>query len=247
MKFTTNLFRKITDITGYQIFKTKHAPVGFYLDTDIRHRLRLPMHTVIDVGANTGQTALEMAHDFPQAKIHSFEPVSETFKRLQANTKHLPQVHCVHGALGEAEEKKTIRLYPQEESVINSLNDWGMSARENAPTETVTILTGDAYCATNGITQIDLLKIDTEGYEIPVIKGFDKMLKAGAIKAIYCETSFNRNDKMHTYINDLNDLVNDYGYFFYGIYGISNASIKVDRNYGNVLYINAETKENVVL
>ena len=246
IKFKTRVLRKISAITGYEIFKKAHSPVGYDLFSDLQHRLLIPMRTVLDVGANTGQTATEIATAFPQAQVYSFEPIAGTYQQLLANTAAMPQVHCTHAALGAQREEREIRTYPADESVSNSLNDWAMNQDANAHLETILILTGDAVCTEKGIQSIDLLKIDTEGFELSVIQGFDQMLKAGKIKAIYCEVTFNPQDKMHTYINDLNDLVLGYGYAFYGIYEISNHSIKVGRNYANVLYVSPETKEKLI-
>lgn len=158
----------------------------------------------------------------------------------------MPQVHCTHAALGAARETREISVYSQVASVTNSLNDWAMNEDPNAKKENILILTGDDVCKEKGIQSIDLLKIDTEGYELPVLQGFDQMLKTGKIKAIFCEATFNKDDKKHTYIGDLNDFVYGHGYVFYGLYDISNHSIKVGRNYVNVLYVSPETKENLI-
>ncbi|MBL0016273.1 MAG: FkbM family methyltransferase [Bacteroidetes bacterium] len=246
MVFTTKILRKISALTGYTIFKSRHAPVGYYLSTDVRHRLLLPMRTVFDVGANVGQTALELVDEFPEAKIYSFEPVQTTFSQLKQNVAAYPNVHCTHAALGRVAEKREIRLYPEATSLINSLNPLGMNNAPGATLETVTITTGEAFCKEKGIDTIDLLKIDTEGFELPVIEGFGDMLRNGKIGAIFCEVSFNPSDKAHTFINDLNDLVLGNGYTFYALYGMSNASIKVGRSYGNVLYVSPSVKEQLI-
>jgi FkbM family methyltransferase len=246
ISFKTKILRKISAITGYAIFKMRHAPVGYDVFMDMKHRLLLPMRTVFDVGANTGQTVQEVLHGFPEAKIYSFEPVKGTFDRLRQNVGAFPNVHCTHAALGAREEQIKIKLYPDDESVANSLNPLAMNTAADARTETITITTGEAFCKAHGITEIDLLKIDTEGYERPVIEGFGEMLRAGKIGAIFCEVSFNPQDKSHTYINDLNDLVLSHGYTFYGLYGVSNASIKVGRSYGNVLYVSPGVKAGLI-
>ncbi len=242
----TRIRRQIFKITGYEILKKVWAPIGYDLTNDLQNRLLIPMHTVFDVGANVGQTAMEILEDFPQAQVHSFEPIAATYELLLANTAAMPQVHCTHAALGAARETREISVNSQVASVTNSLNDWAMNEDPNAKKENILILTGDDVCKEKGIQSIDLLKIDTEGFELPVLQGFDQMLKAGKIKAIFCEATFNKDDKKHTYIGDLNDFVYGYGYVFYGLYDISNHSIKVGRNYVNVLYVSPETKENLI-
>ncbi len=51
----------------------------------------------------------------------------------------------------------------------------------------VQVTTLEIFCAENGIWQIDLLKIDVEGFEYDVLKGAQNVLKKGAVKAIQIE------------------------------------------------------------
>src|SRR5438093_481435 len=60
-----------------------------------------PPRTIFDVGANSGQTALEMVRQFPAARIFSFEPTPSTFARLEHNVRHLRNVTPVNIALGD--------------------------------------------------------------------------------------------------------------------------------------------------
>lgn len=241
----TRVLRKISSLTGYFIFRKKFAPVGFDLFSDIRHRLQIPMRVVFDVGANVGQTTKEILEFYPDANIYSFEPIGSVFEQLAANTKAWSTVHANHCALGADNTTKVVRLYGAEDSVCNSLNESTMNPDAAAQLETIQISKGDTICTEKGIESIDFLKIDTEGYELEVIRGFSEMLKAGRIRAILCEVSFNREDFTHTYINDLNDLVGSFGYSFYALYDISNAAIKVGRNYANVLYVSPTTRQQL--
>ena len=45
----------------------------------------------------------------------------------------------------------------------------------------------DRFCSERGVKQIDVLKIDTEGFEFEVLKGASSMLAQQAIKFIYFE------------------------------------------------------------
>jgi len=57
----------------------------------------------------------------------------------------------------------------------------------NTVSHTVEATTIDAYMAQAGIDTIDLLKIDTEGFDINVLRGAKGALGRGAIKAIQFE------------------------------------------------------------
>src|SRR5688500_8257342 len=45
-----------------------------------------PCSTIVDVGANVGQSALAYARRFPSARIHSLEPFADAYKLLKRNT-----------------------------------------------------------------------------------------------------------------------------------------------------------------
>src|SRR5262249_47267521 len=65
---------------------------------------------------------------------------------------------------------------------------WG---RVNART-TVKVLTVDQYCSERGIQRIDLLKSDTQGFELEVLKGASRMIERNLIHLIYLEMNFAR-------------------------------------------------------
>ena len=52
---------------------------------------------------------------------------------------------------------------------------------------TVKCTTIDLFCAERKIKKIDVLKIDTEGFDLEVLKGADAMLKRGVISFVYFE------------------------------------------------------------
>jgi hypothetical protein len=49
------------------------------------------------------------------------------------------------------------------------------------------VITGDKYVRDNGVGHIHTLKIDTEGHELSVLKGFASTLQAGRISLIQFE------------------------------------------------------------
>ena len=69
MNIRTRLRESLIGFSGYWIYKHKEIPVGCDLITDLKYRVRLPMKTIFDVGANVGQTALKMNDYFPKARI----------------------------------------------------------------------------------------------------------------------------------------------------------------------------------
>jgi FkbM family methyltransferase len=139
---------------------------------------------VFDVGANVGDwTELALPH-FPRAQIHAFELVPDTAEQLARRFASEQRV-LVNGFGLDAEAAELdVTFYP-DFSEGSGLNDAHVGF--SGETRRATVVTGDDYCDERGIEQIDFLKIDVEGGEERVLRGFDRMLDSGAIKVIQFE------------------------------------------------------------
>ena len=78
----------------------------------------------------------------------------------------------------------------------------------------------DRFCSECSIKKIDVLKIDTEGFDLEVLKGATSMLAHKAIKFIYFE--FNdiapRSDASGGALVPIDQLIRAYGYRFIATY-----------------------------
>ncbi|NTW31617.1 MAG: FkbM family methyltransferase [Bacteroidetes bacterium] len=247
MSFQKRIREKLIKLTGYWIYKQKHIPIGCDLYYDLKYRIGLPMNIVFDIGANEGQTALPLHNYFSFSDIYCIEPVMDTYNILTRNTSHIKKIKRFQIAFGENNENKSILLFDNTESCMNSLNEVSMNNYEGAKNEIITIVKGDDFCLRNNIKKIDLLKIDTEGYEIQVINGFSEMIKNNQISAVYCEAGFNPQNVRNTYIEKIHSLMYKNNFSLYGVYEISNWQIKTGNNYGNFLYLNNEFIKNSLL
>lgn len=63
-------------------------------------------------------------------------------------------------------------------------------ARENPEIVNLLMVDGESYCRTRNIESIDLLKIDTEGHEFKVVKGFENMIAEGRVGIIQFEYGY---------------------------------------------------------
>ncbi len=228
----------INKTTGYWIHKLSNLPVGADLFVDIHHKINYPaLNVLFDVGANIGQTRMYFRFHVPSAKIYSFEPVQATFRQLQSSA--VTDTNCVleNMALGDEAGEKVIRLFDAEMTVLNSLRDDVMNKAANAREEKIKIDTLDHYCSSRGINKIDLLKIDTEGFEINVLKGAEQMLQAGKISFVYCETGFQQSNQRNTYFPTLTEYLAKRNYFFFGLYQMDYHDWKRGNGLGNALYI----------
>lgn len=237
MKIKTKIRQKIIDLTGYYVYKQKDMPIGNDLISDIKTKLRIPINIIFDVGANVGQTTMKFKNSFNNASIFSFEPITETYNELVTKTRTIEKVYCQKLALGEKKEVIEIEVFKKDDSVLNSLKKAAQC--KGGKTQLVHVTTGDMFCNDNDIDNIDFLKIDTEGYEIEVLNGFNNMIKNNKIKAIYCECGFSPNNERNTFINNLITFAYKNGFRFYGLYEVSFTS-----NYGNILFVNDNIYDN---
>ena len=225
-----------TKATGYWMHKQDTLPVGADLTVDIRNRINYKnLDVIFDVGANTGQTWREMRSQFALAKIYCFEPVSATFDELTINAAVDSKTVLENFAFGERNGEMDIRLF-DEYSYLNSLKEAAMNHISSARIERIKINTVDNYCRQNSISKIDLLKIDTEGYELNVLQGAHEMLSAAKISLIYCEVGFLKANERNTNFSDLSEWLAKYGYYFFGMYQLMSFGWNKGEYLGNALF-----------
>jgi FkbM family methyltransferase len=132
---------------------------------------------VIDAGANHGDFALACSRRFPDSRVLLFEPVAELVEGLLRKTRRagLPwQVEPV--ALGREAGTAVLSIDPGNDA-IGSLAGFSAEYLELNPgartarSVTCRVTTLDIVSDAMGSPEVDLLKIDVEGYEREVLEG----------------------------------------------------------------------------
>lgn len=130
--------------------------------------------TFIDVGANIGHiSAIGLGCVGRSGQVHSFEPVPMYFEKLlhmKMLNKKFNNIFLNNFALGETYSTMNIDV---------NKNIWGwntlvpklMNPSEIKTSFEVNIKRLDDYIFQNNLKNISLIKIDVEGFEIPVLKG----------------------------------------------------------------------------
>jgi FkbM family methyltransferase len=122
-----------------------------------------------DIGANIGVYSIIAAA--LQSQVFAFEPHPYTYRLLQENIalNHIgDRVHCFASALGDYEGSILLTDLPG--SPINRVLTAGGSGGIEVP-----VLTGRTFCREHGVVP-EVLKIDVEGFEQVVLRGFDQVL-----------------------------------------------------------------------
>jgi FkbM family methyltransferase len=144
---------------------------------------------VFDVGANKGQYSLACLRRFPAAVVHAFEIVPKTAATLVENLAQEERVTINSFGLSDvcgAEEVNLNEMLPGYDEVASLI---GPTIHEGPgwTKQSLPVTRGDAYCSERGISRINLLKLDVEGAEHKVLRGFDSMMHRAAIDVVQFE------------------------------------------------------------
>lgn len=155
----------------------------------------------------------------PQAEIVSFEPIESSYRRLVESAVDMPRVRPVRSAVGESCGEVTFELkeVSRWNSLVPELNrpEQGVGVAERAPMVTV-----DAYCDEQGYAVMDLLKSDTEGWDLKVLKGARKLLSSGKLAFVLVEVSFEPGDLGHSNFHDVATYLGDFDFRFLALYDV---------------------------
>lgn len=194
---------------------------GQDLFLDMRVRLpQLHVDVAFDVGANVGQSARAMRAAFPEARIYCFEPAGSTFELLQENVSALRGVEAFRLALGARVDTGVLRI--DGASTMYSLvrgregSDGGPAA--GGKHEHVRVESLDSFCAQHAIDHIGYLKIDTEGGDLDVLRGAERMLDEQRIGVVLVEAGLNPLNERHVPFEALKSHLQAKQYFLFGIY-----------------------------
>ena len=192
---------KIQSIFNFFCFKLEKIENKKFKNLDLYTKMLIPGNPVIfDVGANQGQSILRYKRIYPKSFIHCFEPISFEFEKLKKKYKEDASIMLNNFALGsfDGTEELNINFLSGHSSFnqINTNTKWIKKTSKEIGTtpenytikkETVNLRTIQTYCIENRISKIDILKIDTQGYEDKVLEGALELLKNQKIKLIQLE------------------------------------------------------------
>ncbi len=167
---------------------------------------------VFDVGANKGQSVVQLAGKYPEARFHSFEPGPQTYKRLVRRTADLPNVATYNIALGkeDATLELELGLRPTLSRIVASED------QPNGPSVQVRVRPGADVLKEIGADHLDFLKIDTEGHDHDVLLGFLPVIQQ--VDFIQVEAAMNPHNKTHVPYRRFEDLLFPLGFHLFHIF-----------------------------
>jgi FkbM family methyltransferase len=202
--------------TGYDVRRITGA-VGEDPYRDMPRLVVNPRPVVADVGANTGQTVERMRAAFEAPEVHSFEASPTTFAELERRVGALPGVHIVNGALGAKPGR--MELIENTNSDMSSLLEPGAEPMgEVRGRVEIDVGTLDDYAAGRGIERFDVLKSDTQGFDLEVLRGAAGLLGRGAVDVVFIEINLNRSYRGLPRLDEICGYLFDHGFELVGFY-----------------------------
>lgn len=164
---------------------------------------------ILDIGSNIGWTALRFASKNPEAKIIAFEPHPLTFQRAKDNFSRnsFSNILCLNIGLGESSTILKIYELMDNNSGMNRI----VLEELDRPYKEVKIERLDDVLNNRNIHQVDLIKMDVEGFEGFVLKGASTILTNSNAKILMeADDAFLKNNGSSA--RALIDILKGYGY-----------------------------------
>lgn len=153
----------------------------------IQNRFAGKFNTIFDVGCNIGEWTRMSRQYHPNAEIHMFEVMSDTYRKMLSNIKIDDKIIPNSFGLSDSAGAIPMKYKTTYDVLSTSVLDLKL---DDSELRSGLVMTGDQYVESRQIEQIDYLKIDTEGAEGNVFRGFQNTLSKGKIKIIQFEYSF---------------------------------------------------------
>lgn len=170
--------------------------------------------TILDVGANVGNYAANVLSLKPEAILHAFEPHPKTFLSLKESADKYGFTIVNMGCADVTGQLDFYDYANNDGSEHASLLEGVFTDLHQNQTvkHQVKVIKLDDYIQSQGLAHIDLLKIDTEGFEYQVLNGCKQTIDAGKISIIQFEfNSMNIIGKV--FMKDFIHLLPQYDFF----------------------------------
>ncbi len=220
MKFFFNIILKIVDF-----YYQKKIINFFKKNTNSEYQI------LIDVGAHKGETIINFLKNFKIKNIYSFEASTKTYRKLENNIKKIKKIYkdtnieIFNTGIGNSNEEKIFNELPdsnsstfnfidqnssyfkRKEKILSILFQPAFTIKKNI----VSQIKLDEFIKKKNIYSIDILKIDTEGYELEVLKGLKHNIKF--VKFIYFEHHYDNMIMKNYKFSEMHDFLINNGFF----------------------------------
>jgi FkbM family methyltransferase len=250
------IFHKIFSLSGYRLVGNKdivkhnsfNAIHKFIFEKIVKKNELI----IFDIGANDGKSIVRFERRFPDAKIFSFEPTKSAYDKISKLSSEKIKVFNYALSNLDGEKKfcqyeylsgKTNSFYPMVENSKYKIQ----RTKNNNETETiinVKVKKLDTFFEENKISNIDLLKIDTQGAEVEILQGAEKVLNSKRINVIELEYILGIAHEFRSSLYELEELLHKNSYKLIAIEHSDNV-ISVSNYQTNLIYVKNEIFDKI--
>ncbi|MBI3133422.1 MAG: FkbM family methyltransferase [Bacteroidetes bacterium] len=147
------------------------------LDVLIESMKQTPSGVFVDVGANVGLISLAISERFPSAQIFAFEPGPHQFRLLEKTLEKnnlKGRIYLFPVALSSSNGTAFFHVHQADDASGDGFLDTGRAGKSKKIS--VVTQTLDDWWTKNGQPKIDLVKCDTEGAELMVLRGGENVI-----------------------------------------------------------------------
>ena len=199
---------------GAALLQGKGAGSGWDLNAEVTAALKYirPGATVFDVGANKGEWSRAVRERAADVRLFLFEPQAACAPYLGIDCAILTQA-----AVGEADGRAVLHS-PGDAAGNASLHIRGDTyfAGQTFASNEVAVVSINSFMEAHAIQSVDFMKMDIEGHELFALRGADRALAKGVIRALSFEFG-SGNINSRTFFRDYWDLLTKHSYEIYRI------------------------------
>jgi FkbM family methyltransferase len=198
------------------------------------------VNSLIHVGGHKGEE-IEFYSSYDLSKVIYFEPIKAFYQEIynQIDSKNLNNFQVFNLALGSENKKEEIYVADGNSSGSSSLLEPRPSDISFSQKELIEIRTYDSM----DIMNIDLAVLDTQGYELEVLKGMNE--KLSQFKYLIVEFSVFEGYLKQVVFTDLDAYLGIHSFTRIKTIRKLNHKKYNDSNYGDAIYINNEDISNL--
>ena len=212
--------------------------------------------TILDVGANNGSSLVEFKKWWPNSKVHCFEPQSECWDELDDLSNEFTNVRINKFALGNKNDESKefyshdlntgisgfnkINIESKDSIDLSKLSNDDSSLENHKKTinhkRNVQVKRLDEYIKNDkNINQIDLLKIDTQGYELEILEGLGTELNK--VRILITELMFYDYYEKSLSFYELESILRPFNFSLYDINHVAKNPMNGRTDWIDVIYV----------
>tara|TARA_A100001011_G_C14221481_1_gene804548 strand:+ start:485 stop:1225 length:741 start_codon:yes stop_codon:yes gene_type:complete len=166
--------------------------------------------TIIDIGCYHGEFIDTVEKIFPGSQYFCFEPEDNSFRYLQSKYRRNKNVILENCVIGDEHNEVTFNVIGDDStgnSMLTTTDEELIHKRIRKKQITL-----DSFIEEHNIKNVDILKIDTQGYERECLLGALSHLEKGTFKSLKVEVMFQDTYVRPSSFLEIESIILKYGY-----------------------------------